>query len=376
MKNKKIILAGGTGFIGQELARHFGKDNHVVILTRKSVQSSNNRYSNKLLTAADGYNITYWRWDGKHVEKHWANEVDGSDIVINLAGKSVNCRYNKKNRARIISSRVDATRALGKAIKQVTRSPQLWINTASATIYRHAQDYPQDEFNGEICEEKDMNMPYSFLDRCRRNFNKCALTLRGRRNSTAYRDLEKDFSIQVCLAWEKAMNEITVPHTRKIIFRTAITLGKAGVMVPFLNLAKWGLGGRQGNGNQMFSWVHIHDVCAAIEWCYDHPETEGVYNLSAPNAIPNTAFMATLRKLTGHKFGLPAYDWMLELGATLIGTETELILKSRWVYPGRLLETGFRFRYNHIEDALQNIVQQTPQCCYHLFHRTKVAAIL
>jgi NAD dependent epimerase/dehydratase family enzyme len=376
MKNKKIVIAGGTGFIGQELARYFGKDNRVVILTRKTVQSNNNRYNSKLLTAADGYNITYWRWDGKHIEKHWAMEVDGSDIVINLAGKSVNCRYNRKNRERIISSRVDATRALGRAIRQATRPPQLWINTASATIYRHAQDHPQDEFNGEICEEKDMNMPYSFLDRCRRNIQKSSIAIRGGRETAACKDIDKDFSVQVCLHWEKAMNEITVPHTRKIIFRTAITLGEGGVMAPFLNLVKWGLGGRQGNGNQMFSWVHIHDVCAAIEWCYDHPEANGVYNLAAPNAIPNTAFMATLRKITGHRFGLPAFDWMLEMGAAMIGTETELILKSRWVYPGRLLEGGFRFRYTQIEDALRNIVQQTPQRQYHLFLRTKVAANL
>lgn len=376
MKNKKIIVAGGTGFIGQELARYFGKDNHVVILTRQSVQSYNNRYSHKLLTAADGYNITYWRWDGKHIEKHWAMELDGSDIVINLAGKSVNCRYNKKNRERIISSRVDATRILGRAIKQSARPPKLMINAASATIYRNAQDQPQDEYNGEIREEKDMNMPYSLLDRCRRNFQKCITALRHGKSSAEYKNISKDFSVQVCLAWEQAMNELTLPHTRKIIFRTAITLGKGGVMVPFLNLGKYGLGGRQGHGNQLFSWVHIHDVCAAIEHCYDHKEMQGVYNLSAPKAIPNTAFMATLRKLTGHRFGLPAFNWMLELGAAMIGTETELLLKSRWVYPARLLESGFRFRYVHIEDALQNIVQQTPQRRYHLFQRTKVAANL
>lgn len=376
MKNKKIIIAGGTGFIGQELARYFGKDNHVVILTRQSVQSNNNRYNDKLIKASDGYNITYWRWDGKHVEKHWAMELEGSDILINLAGKSVNCRYHKKNRDRIISSRVDATRVLGRAIRQAARPPQVWINAASATIYRNSHDRPNDEYNGEIREEKDMNMPFSFFDRCRRNLQKCTAAFRYGKNSAAYKELDKDFSIKVCLEWEKAMNEITLPNTRKIIFRTAITLGRGGVMVPFLNLAKYGLGGRQGEGNQMFSWVHIHDVCAAIEWSYEHPEAEGVYNLSAPTAIPNTAFMATLRRITGHKFGLPAYNWMLEMGSLMIGTETELILKSRWVYPSRLLESGFNFRYTNIEEALQNIVKQTPQSQYHLFLRTKVAANL
>ncbi|MGN6421416.1 MAG: epimerase [Pseudobacter sp.] len=376
MKNKKIILAGGTGFIGQELARYFGKDNHVVILTRKSVQSKNNRYSKKLLTAADGYNITYWRWDGRHVEKHWAQEIDGSDIVINLAGKSVNCRYNQQNMQRIISSRVLATRVLGEAINQATKPPALMINAASATIYRHAQDRPQDEYNGEIDTSKDGNMPYSFFDRCRRRWQKSVTAIRHGKDSAAYKNLDLDFSVQVCVAWEKAMTELTLPNTRKIIFRTAITLGKGGVMTPYYNLVKWGLGGQHGSGDQLFSWVHIQDVCGAIEWSYDHQEMEGVYNLSAPYAIPNMAFMAMLRRITGHTTGLPAFKWMLECGAALIGTETELMLKSRWVYPTRLLESGFRFRYEHIEDALRNIVQQTPQWNCHKCIQTKVAANL
>lgn len=376
MKSKKIIIAGGTGFIGQELARYFGKDNHVVILTRKSVHTNNNRFDNKLLTAADGYNITYWRWDGKHIEKHWAQEVDGSDIVINLAGKSVNCRYNQQNMARIISSRVDATKVLGEAIRQSVKPPVLMINAASATIYRHAQDHPQDEHHGEIDNAKDKNMPYSSLDRCRRHFQRFTTAIRYGRKSEAYKNLDLDFSVRVCQAWEHTMNELTIPNTRKIIFRTAITLGRGGVMVPYYNLVKFGLGGKHGDGNQQFSWVHIQDVCAAIDWSYDHPEMEGVYNLSAPNAIPNMAFMATLRKITGNKMALPAFKWMLEMGAAMIGTETELMLKSRWVYPARLLETGFRFRYEQIGDALQNIVQQTPQRSYRFFSRTKVVANL
>lgn len=367
MKNKRIIIAGGSGFIGQELARHFGKENHVVILSRKSSHSTNNRYDHSMIKASDGYNITYWRWDGRTVEKHWASAIDGSDIVINLAGQSVNCRYTKKNRDIILRSRVEATTALGLAISQATQPPKLWINTASATIYRSAGDRPQDEFTGEISEEKNKNMPYSFLDRCRRNCKKSFTALSKGQDSTDYKDLDKDFSIQVCLAWERAINEVPVPHTRKIIFRTAVTLGSGGVMVPYFNLLKFGLGGRQGDGKQMYSWVHIHDVCAAIEWCEANESMEGVYNLAAPNPVPNMAFMATLRKLAGTRIGLPAYKWMLEIGAAIIGTETELILKSRWVLPSRLLQSGFQFRFSHLDEAFGDILQQTNPGRYHLF---------
>ena len=367
MKNKRIVIAGGTGFIGQELARYFAKDNHVVILSRRSSQSTNNSYSNQLIKAADGYNITYWRWDGKTIEKHWASAIDGCDVVINLAGQSVNCRYNKKNRDIILRSRVDATNALGLAISQAQHPPKLWINTASATIYRSASDRPQDEFTGEISEEKDKNMPYSLLDRCRRNCKKKFIAFTKGKQSADYHDLGKDFSIQVCLAWERAINEANTPHTRRIIFRTAVTLGNGGVMVPYFNLLKFGLGGRQGDGKQLYSWVHIHDICAAIDWCETHTDMSGVYNLAAPHPVPNMAFMGTLRKLTGHKVGLPAYKWMLEIGAAVIGTETELILKSRWVLPSRLLQSGFRFQYPHIEQAFQHILEQTPPRRYHLF---------
>ena len=165
MKHKKIIITGGSGYIGQALARYFGKENHVVILSRQSVNGHNNNYNKQLVTAKDGYNITYWRWDGKHVEKHWANEIEGADIVINLAGKSVNCRYNHKRMQEIIDSRTDATAAIGDAIRNAVVPPKLWINAASATIYRNALDRPQDDIDGQISERKDDNMPCSTLDR-------------------------------------------------------------------------------------------------------------------------------------------------------------------------------------------------------------------
>jgi uncharacterized protein (TIGR01777 family) len=316
MQDKKIIIAGGTGFIGQALAARWGKDNRVVILGRRHVQDRNNNYSGRKLTAAEGYHITYSHWNGQYPELDWAKEIDGSDLVVNLAGRSVNCRYNRQNRQEILDSRVNATRAIGQAIHEATVPPKLWINAASATIYRHAQDRPQDEFTGET---------------------------------------GSGFSVQVCQSWEREFYGQRTPFTRKIALRTAITLGEGGVLVPYRRLIKWGLGGRQGSGRQMYSWVHIDDVGRAIEWFLDHPELEGVYNIAAPGPVTNACFMATLRKRMGRRFGLPAPTWLLRLGAALIGTETELVLKSRWVLPTKLEKTGFRFRYPLIEEALLSL---------------------
>lgn len=328
MKGKHIIIAGGTGFIGQGLVKYFGKENYITILSRQSVNSHNNSYQHTLLQPAQGYNVTYRRWDGEHVEKHWAGEMEAADIVINLAGKSVNCRYTEKNKREIFDSRTNSSKAIGDAIRQCVVPPKLWINAASATIYRHAEDRPQDEYNGEI---------------------------------------ENDFSVQVCKKWEQSFAEQRTPFTRKVALRTGITLGNGGVMIPYFNLLKFALGGRQGNGRQMYTWIHIEDVCRVVEWLYQHPEMEGVFNCTAPNPVTNKYFMDTLRKYTGHKIGLPAYKWMLKIGAAIIGTEPELILKSRWVVPTKLLENGFTFRYATISDAVKNIISHTERKQYHLF---------
>ncbi len=367
MRNKKIVITGGTGFIGQALARYFGKDNHVVILSRQSVHTQNNNYGNHLVNASDGYNITYWRWDGKRVERHWLKDMEGCDIVINLAGKSVNCRYNERNKQEVLNSRVDATRTIGEAIRQVNNPPVLWINASSATIYRHATDRPQAEENGEISDLKKDNMPYSFLDRLRFSCKKARAGLLYGKKSDQYLSLDKDFSVGICKQWEQAFFDAPTPGVRKVALRAAVTLGAGGVMVPYFNLLKTGLGGYQGSGQQMYSWIHEDDLCRIVEWSYDHPEAVGVFNCAAPNPVTNSDFMRALRKVTGHKVGLPAFTWMLELGARLIGTESELILKSRWVLPGRLLSSGFRFRYVLAEDALKDIVDKTPRRKYRLF---------
>jgi uncharacterized protein len=327
MKNKKIILAGGSGFIGQEVCNYFGKENKIVVLTRQLNHQQTNAFGENHISKEVAGNIRYVKWDGSTAGE-WVKEFDGADIVINLAGKSVNCRYNEKNKKEIFDSRTSTTTIIAQAIQQAVKPPGLWINAASATIYPHATDTPRDE---------------------------------------SFTDFANDFSVQVCQLWEKTFYEQRTPFTRKVALRMAITLGAGGVMIPYFNLLKFALGGRQGSGKQMYSWVHIEDTCRMIAWIDDHKQVEGTYNCSSPGAISNEVFMKTLRKATGHKFGLPAYEWMLKIGAPLIGTETELVLKSRWVLPTKIVQTGFRFKYALLEDAFTDIILKTPRNKYHLF---------
>lgn len=324
MQNKKIVIAGGSGFIGQAIAAYFGKKNTVVILSRQ-VKEANNAYG-KQLGVHTNTSIRYVLWNAKDLGE-WTKEMEGADLVINLAGKSVNCRYSQRNKQEIIDSRINSTNIIGNAIALATVPPKLWINASSATIYRHATDRPQDELTGEM---------------------------------------QNDFSVQVCKLWEQTFLNKRTPFTRKVALRMAITLGAGGVMIPYCNLLKFGLGGRQGSGRQMYSWVHIQDVCRMMQWAFEHNEIEGVYNCSSPNPVTNNQFMQTLRKVTGYNFGLPAFTWMLKMGAAIIGTETELILKSRWVVPDKALQAGFRFEYAVLKDALQQVISILPRKRYHL----------
>lgn len=303
MNNKKIILAGGSGFLGTLLTNHFLKQgNEVIILTRNTAQIVNG--------------VQYVNWDGKH-QGDWTKHLEGADLVVNLNGKSVDCRYTTKNKQLIYATRLDATEVLGKAIVNCKQPPACWINASSATIYRYAMDQTMDEYTGEIGE---------------------------------------GFSVDVCKQWEQTFNKFQLANTRKVIMRIGIVLGKDdGAIKPLKMLARVGLGGKQGSGKQYMSLIHEKDFIKAVDFFFKTPTAEGIYNVVSPNPITNSDFMRDLRKSLAIPFGIPLPTYLLKLGALLIQTETELILKSRRVVPKRLIENGFIFEFPEIKDALKDL---------------------
>lgn len=302
---RRIIIAGGTGYLGTLLSKHFleGGD-EVIILSRKQYGVEKG--------------IHYRKWDGE-TRAEWVEVLEGSDILINLSGKNVNCRYNRRNREAILHSRLASTSILGKAIAELKRPPAVWINAASATIYRHAEDSPQDELTGELGE---------------------------------------GFSVEVCKAWEACFLGQQTQHTRKVILRTGMVMGERDeVSSRLIGLVKLGLGGSMGNGRQKMAWLHEEDFIGIVEWVIENGKDGMAYNATAPATISNAEMMATFRNELHRPFGLPASRLMLEVGAFLIGTETELVLKSRWVYPKRLLEQGYRFRHTEAVPAFKSIIR-------------------
>jgi len=297
----KIIIPGGSGKIGTVLARALHKKGHeVVVLSRHP--------------SAAPWRVV--KWDGERLGS-WADEFDGADAVINLAGQSVNCRYTPENRKLITQSRVTSTKVVGQAILQAWTPPRVWLQASTATIYAHRYDAPNDEETG-IIGGAETNTPDTW-----------------------------HFSIDVATAWERALKESPTPNTRRVVMRTAIVMHPdAGS--PFdilLRLVKFGLGGQAGDGKQFMSWIHEQDFVRAVLWLIAHEDLEGPVNLAAPNPLPNAQFMAVLRETWGHPLGIPAPELILEVGARLFGSETELILKSRRVVPTKLLRSGFQFEF-------------------------------
>ncbi len=310
MNKNKIILAGGSGFLGKALAQHFNAlDWEVVVLTRHPVTSDPN--------------IRQVFWDGEKIGD-WTRELEGATSVVNLAGRSVDCRYTPANRRVIMDSRVKPTLVLGEAIALCQQAPRVWLNASSATIYRHTLGPATDE---------------SSLD------------------FTPTPAVHDEFSLDVIRAWETAFNDASTPQTRKIALRTTMVLGHArnSVFPVLRRLARCGLGGRMGTGRQFVSWLHQTDFCRAVEWLIAHEEVSGPLNIAAPIPLPNAEMMRLFRELSGVPFGLPATEWMLEIGAFILRTETELILKSRRVIPGKLLGGGFEFHFPIMRAALENL---------------------
>jgi uncharacterized protein (TIGR01777 family) len=310
----KIVIPGGSGQVGTILARAFQRDGHEVVI----------------LSRAPGREP--WRvavWDARTLGD-WARELEGADVLINLAGRSVNCRYNAENRREILESRVDSTRVLGEAVARAASPPRVWLQASTATIYAHRYDAPNDEATG-ILGGTEPDVPEVWR-----------------------------FSIEVAKAWERALDEAPAPGTRKVKLRSAMVMSPdhGGVFDTLLGLVRRGLGGRSGDGRQYVSWVHHEDFVRSVRWLIDHDGFEGVVNISAPNPLPNAEFMRALREAWGISFGLPATKWMLEAGALVLKTETELVLKSRRVVPGRLLQEGFSFELPTWPEAARDLCRQ------------------
>lgn len=298
----KIVIPGGSGQVGGVLARAFhARGDEVVVFSR---------------TASNAEPWRVVQWDGETIGE-WADELDGADVVINLAGQSVNCRYTPENRRIITESRLKSTRIIGDAVVRAYQPPRVWLQASTATIYAHRFDAPNDEATG-IIGGSEPNAPDTWR-----------------------------FSIDVATSWERVFNECVLPLTRKVLMRSAIIMNPDPGS-PFdilLRLVRFGLGGAAGSGKQFISWVHDQDFFRAVVWSIDHDDLSGPVNIAAPNPLPNSEFMRTLRKAWGISFGLPASDAMLELGAFVLRSETELILKSRRVIPTRLLQSGFTFQF-------------------------------
>ena len=307
----KIIIAGGTGQVGTVLARKFHADAHeVVILSRKPAE-------------ADWRIVT---WDARNLGD-WKSEIDGADVVINLAGRSVNCRYNDENRRQIMDSRVNSTKVIGEAISNAKNPPKVWLQSSTATIYAHRFDAANDDITGVIAEIQPQ-APSAW-----------------------------NFSIDVAKSWERVTNEAVTPKTRKVLMCSAMIMSpdRDGIFDTLLGLVKKGLGGTCGSGKQFISWIHERDFLGAVDWLIEHQELDGAINLASPNPLPNAEFMRILREAWGTKIGLPAMDWMLEIGAIFMRTETELILKSRRVVPTRLIESGFSFGFPNWQAAAKGL---------------------
>lgn len=310
----KIVIPGGTGQIGTILARDFHSKGHDVVILSRTMKAAP------------------WKvvqWDAQTLDE-WVQELEGADVLINLTGKSVNCRYNWKNRWKIIESRVRSIRVLGYALAQLKTPPAVWLQAGTATIYANRFDAPNDEATG-IIGGLEKGVPDTWR-----------------------------FSIDVARSWEGEFALMNTPKTRKVVMRSAMTMSpdRDGIFDYLLWLVRCRLGGKAGSGNQYISWLHYDDFIAAINFLIEHDNIDGVVNIASPHPIPNSEFMRLLRKAQGISLGLPATEWMLEFGAIFLRTETELVLKSRRVVPGRLLDLGFCFQFPNWDHASKDLCER------------------
>lgn len=308
----RIAIPGGSGQVGQLLRRCLSARGHDVVVLGRS----------------DGAGLV--RWDGCTLGP-WSTAIDGADVVINLAGRSVNCRYTPTNMKQMMDSRVNSTRVVGLAIAQAKAPPPLWLQMSTATIYAHRYDAANDEATG-IIGGNEPDVPAYWK-----------------------------YSIDIAQAWERTLAEADTPRTRKVALRTAMvmTADRGGIFHVLSRLARFGLGGPMAGGKQYLSWIHGDDFVSAVEWLIEQQGVTGAVNLAAPAPLPQAEFMRELRRAWGVPVGLPATRWMAAVGAFVLRTDAELTLKSRRVVPRRLLDGGFRFRWPDWREAAQDLVRRS-----------------
>jgi uncharacterized protein (TIGR01777 family) len=300
MKNPKLVLVGGNGFLGRHLRRYFQLLGYEVVSISRTGPSD-------------------VPWDARTLGP-WAAELEGAAVLVNLAGRSVDCRYTAANRHEILASRIDSTRVLGAAVAACTHPPRVWLNSSTATIYADTR--------GEAPA-----------------------------NTESAGVIGEGFSVEIARAWEAALAACPTPGTRQVALRTSIVLGPDGGAFPVMaRLARFGLCTPQGSGQQWVSWLHIQDFCRAVEFLVNTDSLSGPVNLCAPHPLPNREFNALLAQALDPPLRFPQPRWLLEIGAFMLRTETELILKSRKVYPGRLLAAGFRFEFAECRAAVEELL--------------------
>jgi uncharacterized protein len=312
----KIIIPGGSGQVGAVLVRSLGQMGHQVLLLGRGAKRM-------------VHGVPCLAWDGKSLGA-WSKEIDGADAVINLVGRSVNCRYTPANRREIMDSRLDSTRVIGQAIAAAKKPPATWLQAATATIYSHRFDGDNDDLTGIIGGDES-NAPDTWK-----------------------------FSITVAKAWEAALFEADTPQTRKVALRSAMVMDpyRKGVFDTLLTLVRLGLGGSMGNGQQYLSWVHDQDFARAIAFLLEQPDLSGPINIASPNPLPNREFMRLLRQTAKVPFGLSSSRWMLEIGSFLLQSETELVLKSRRVTAKRLADAGFVWQFADWANASHDLYER------------------
>ncbi|MAS96031.1 MAG: TIGR01777 family protein [Verrucomicrobiales bacterium] len=304
-KKEKVVVAGGTGFLGRALISALLRRKYEVVVLTRNPQA-----------CPEGARAVFW--DAKTVEESWAAEMEGAKAIVNLVGKHVNCRQTEKNREEILTSRVDSVRAIGDALRLVYRVPEVWVQAGSLAIYGDAGD--------RVCDETGF--------------------------------IPDEYPTDVCVAWEEALGKAIRPEMRWAMLRIGFVLGSDGGALPALaNLARFGMGGRIGSGKQWISWVHVDDMVRVFLEAIENPAVYGICNATGLQPVPNAEFMATLRRVLRVPFGIPTPDWLLRVAAPIVNADPELALNGRRGLPCRIHGLGFHFRFHELEDALVDLLR-------------------